>query len=146
MAWTLTYGCVARPQDHRNSSSTIPRDAQQVQGPCGVDPGPPGRPQAGSGWRIRKWPKKQGFVPFKKKQAYIFQKPEEKISISKMKNPQNSKNGARAAKSKISLQSARTKKTLSTRPRRLRIHTQPRLFPGTPPLPLHDARAIGRGD
>ena len=34
---------------HRNSSSTIPRDAQQVQGPCGIDPGPPGRPQAGSG-------------------------------------------------------------------------------------------------
>ena len=36
-------------QQHRNSSSTVPRDAQQVQGPCGVDPGPPGRPQTGSG-------------------------------------------------------------------------------------------------
>ena len=46
---TSTRGCGVRPQDHQNSSSIIPRNAQQVQGPCGVDPGPPGGSQAGSG-------------------------------------------------------------------------------------------------
>ena len=71
---TSTCGCGARPQDHRNLSSIVPHDAQQVQGPCGVDPGPHGRPQAGSGGWAKKWPKKQGYRPFKIKQAYMINK------------------------------------------------------------------------
>ena len=54
LTWTSTCGCGVRPQDHQNSSSIIPRNAQQVQGPCGVDPGPPGGSQAGSGGGIEK--------------------------------------------------------------------------------------------
>ena len=41
------WGVGPQGKGHQNSSSIILRNAQQVQGPCRVDPEPPGRPQAG---------------------------------------------------------------------------------------------------